>query len=244
MKKAAIIFLILPLFTSCYTESTLFKKTELSNSIENYQDFLRHFPRGEYKDQAKQNLITLEYEKAIELNSVEGYKYFTTRYPDCTYYESAHSSLVKLEFDLAKKLNTVESCEYFLQKYNDVYYGYEIAKMIKILNPDKAIIYLNYPVSIKVAAENGKNEWTTYFLELGGNVGYNLQSTDFYIQKSNGDRYTNSWGEKVRVDAGSNATVNYWCDGDWAGGYYHCKWVGNDDKGNPLEIIQKVRFYK
>jgi hypothetical protein len=243
VKKTAIIFFSLLVLTSCYTESSLFKKAELSNSIESYQDFLHHFPKGVYKDQAKQSLVTLEYEKAFKLNSIEGYKNFIASYPDSKYNESAYNSLVKLEFDLAKKLNSVESYEYFLLKYKDIYYGYEVAGLVKLLSPDKAVVYLSYPLSIKSTDENAKKEWNTFFLELGGNVGYNLQSYDFYIQKSNGDRYSNNWNEKVRVDPGGNAKINYWCDGDWVGGFFHCKWYGKDDKGNSLEIVQEVKFY-
>ncbi len=244
MKNTAIVFLNLLVLTSCYTESSLFKKAELSNSIENYQEFLHHFPNGAYKDQAKQSLITLEYDKAMKLNSIEGYKNFIAGYPDSKYNESAYNSLVKLEFDLAKKLNSMESYQYFLLKYNDIYYGTEVERLVRSLNPDKAIVFLSYPLSIKSTNENNRYEWNTYFFELGGNIGYNLQSNDFYIQKSNGDRYSNSWNEKVRVYPGGDAKIYYRCSGDWVGGFFHCKWYGKDDKGNSLEIVQEVKIHE
>ena len=73
-------------------------------------------------------------------------------------------------------------------------------------------------------------------------LGYNLQSNDFYIQKSNGDRYSNSWNEKVRVDPGLMQRFIIGVAEYWVGGFFHCKWYGKDDKGNSLERIQEVKY--
>ena len=49
-----------------------------------------------------------------------------------------------------------------------------------------------------------------------------------------------------KVKAGGSAKVNYYIDKDdkWAGGEFHCVWIGTDDAGNSISIIQEVKIPK
>ena len=108
----------------------------------------------------------------------------------------------------------------------------------------RAIVVLDSPEVMR--PWHRRYRWDATFRETGGKSGFEVWSTDFYILGPEGRRFNNSWSEKQRVRAGGAATVNYYIDinDKWAGGKFHCIWVGQDDVGNSIRIVQEVRIPK
>lgn len=105
----------------------------------------------------------------------------------------------------------------------------------------KAIPVLKSPA---VMTRTTHYRWDATLSETGGKVGFEVRSTDFYILGPDGRKWTNSWSETHKVPAGKSVDVDYSLDlsDQWAGGLFHCVWVGRDDAGNPIRIVQEVRI--
>jgi hypothetical protein len=111
-------------------------------------------------------------------------------------------------------------------------------------------VKINYPQSVKSIPSPYYNvqgriyKWTTTFGETGGKAGFKLQTTVVYIKSPSGQKYTNNWSANVDVKKNGNGTVSYWVSssGQWDGGYFNAVWVGNDDSGNNIRIVQEVHL--
>ena len=111
--------------------------------------------------------------------------------------------------------------------------------------PEKAIAVLDTP-DVMRSWRGNMYRWDAVLKETGDKSGFKVRSTNFYIQAPNGDRYSNNWSESHEVKAGGSANINYYLDKSdkWAGGKFHCVWVGEDDHGNPIRIVHEVRIPK
>jgi hypothetical protein len=109
----------------------------------------------------------------------------------------------------------------------------------------KAIVDIRYAKEVG-APTNGRYMFKTFFRETGGKSGFKLTARDFYIMDPNGEKWSNSWSETVEVQAGGVGEADYWCDWSdhWAGGDFHCVWVGKDQAGNYISIVQIVRLLR
>ena len=92
----------------------------------------------------------------------------------------------------------------------------------------------------------GRYRWDTVFKKAGGKAGFKLRVTNFYIRDPSGGKWSNSWNESVEVKPSGKTTADYWGDSGaaWDGGDYYTTWVGEDDWGNKISIVQKVPLEK
>lgn len=208
------------------------EQAETDNTLESYQMYMKTFPRGCFIEEARKRLARLHHEQdeedwqqARRFNSIQSYQRYVQLHPQGKYFAEAQSKIENLQWsdEQAEKQRA------------------EIEKTRRTRSGNANVV-LEYP---KVVHSVGlEYSWTTIFKEVGGQGGFELKATNFYIQAPKGGKWSNSWTETVRVEPGGSAKVNYWCDysSNWAGGTYHTVWVGKDDAGNSIRIIQEVKL--
>ena len=168
--KQTILLAALVFFVGCASQESLYKKAVQDDSIDSYQEFIQKYPDTKYSEEARKNLMALEFKNAQKANSVSQYEKFLQKYPGSKYSEEARENLMTLEFMNAEKTNSVSQYEKFLQKYPDTKYSEEARKNLMALefkNAQKANsvsqyekFLLKYPNSefSDEAKENVENE--------------------------------------------------------------------------------------
>lgn len=119
MKKIILINAVLFLSLTCYSQTKKWENTQEVNTIEAYQKFLAEYPDRKYSTQAKENLISLEYEKALKENSIDSYKYFLDNYPESKFKDEIQRKFEKVSWEEAKKNNTAKSYNDYLKNNPD-----------------------------------------------------------------------------------------------------------------------------
>jgi outer membrane protein assembly factor BamD (BamD/ComL family) len=223
-------------------ESIVFLNAKEKNRKDIYESYLVSFPAGRYKNEVSSLIEKLDFEEAKSNNSEEAIQKYLRIYPNGYFKKEALEQIEKIYYDEAKTDNTIESYNVFLKKYPNGVYNKDALTGIETIK-GKAIVKISYP---SVVLGGFRYSWNTYFTESGGYVGYDLKAYNFYIEAPNGSHYSNSWSSTVRVEPGGSNKINYWCDksDNWAGGFFYCEWRGSDDKGNDIEIVQKVKLEK
>jgi hypothetical protein len=107
-------------------------------------------------------------------------------------------------------------------------------------SPTGRAVVVFEPPRVMIPWESSRYRWDATFRETGGKSGFKVKATDFYVLSTNGTKWTNSWGPSVEVKAGGSADVDWWVDESekWAGGKFHCIWVGQDDTGVSIRVEQ------
>lgn len=97
MKKIFLISVLLAISITCFSQKGKWKKAQEINTIESYQKFLDKYPDSEFTEDAKINLIDLEYDKSIKTNTIEAYNDFLNKYPKNHHKYDVNERLSKLE---------------------------------------------------------------------------------------------------------------------------------------------------
>lgn len=109
-------FILVFFLTSC-SEKAKWNTVLNENTIESYENFLEKYPDSEYKNEAKERVVDIEYANAKNNNSIEGYKDFLKKYPNSKHTDNANKVIIDLEFENVKQINTISEYETFLKKY-------------------------------------------------------------------------------------------------------------------------------
>lgn len=120
---------------------------------------------------------------------------------------------------------------------------------------EAAVPVIEYPEELMGYLSSGrvKWSWTTRFKETGGSVGYTVTG-EGYISDYEGHRWYPVGGGyiqrgTVEVPAGGTASDSYWvsCGSGgiggcfpFVGGYAVFWWEGEDENGNPIDLVEKV----
>ena len=119
MKKLILISVMMVYSITCFSQKGKWAKTQEINTCESYQEFLEKYPNSEFYEEAKQRLIELEFNKAIQKNTVDGYKLFLKKYGGCMFTDQATNNILKLEFEKYEKMNTEIGYREFMEKFPD-----------------------------------------------------------------------------------------------------------------------------
>lgn len=122
MKKLIALTLMLVIAVACFSQEGKWKKVLKKNTIENYQKFLEKYPTSKYSDDARLNLVELEFNNAKVTNTITTYKYFLDTYNENSYTFEATENLIKLEFEHAESKNTIDGYNYFLDTYKESFF--------------------------------------------------------------------------------------------------------------------------
>jgi len=89
-----LIAVLLPFFGGC--DKRAFKKAERKNTIEAYDNFLKHYPKSPLANGAKGHIIQLNYARAAKADTAQAYEEFLKRFPNSAPAEGAREGLKRL----------------------------------------------------------------------------------------------------------------------------------------------------
>ena len=108
MKKLILISAMMVFSLICFSQTGKWNKTLKKNTIEEYQKFLDKYPESEYSDEAKQNLIKLEFNKAEYKYSISAYEEFIKKYPNNEFATDAESWILAKQQTRINSLNKIK----------------------------------------------------------------------------------------------------------------------------------------
>lgn len=237
--------------------STAWKRTVQVNTETAYATFLREHPRSHYAPMAERRIREIQAEAraeqvkadwvpALRADTIEAYEQFLQRHPGSQQSIEAELRLRDLRatqaWKDARKKNTIEGYEAFLLEYSTAPFAAEARSWLSFLKGEARVV-LDSPSSMSPWGAS-RYRWEATFRETRGKYGFRVRATDFYVIGKGGTRWTNSWSKSIEVKPGGSMKVDFWIDksGKWAGGKFHCIWVGMDDKGNPIRIVHEVNI--
>lgn len=138
MKKLILITVVVFLTNACFSQTKKWEETKQINTIEAYQKFLEKYPDRKYSSQAKEKLITLEYEKAIDENTINLYTDFLKNYPKSKYENEIQIKLEKVSWEVAKETQTIQSYNDYLENNPNGINKNEALKQIELLEEKNA----------------------------------------------------------------------------------------------------------
>jgi len=190
-------------------------------AVNNYELILEEFPGTSSGLEAQEKLAQTFAEWAYTLRqegkykeAIEKYQHILTEFPD--------TSIV----DEVKRLIAEAQTEY------------DVWKEITRANP-----VANFPPEVK-RDDEGKWSWRITFEETGGKIGYTLSGEGWIIDQ-NGGKW-GPWGMAinrgtVEVPPGGKVEDSYSSRGDeFVGGHAEFLWVGEDENGHYIEIVEQV----
>ena len=149
-----------------------------------------------------------------------------------------------MAWNRAQDTNTTSAYEDFLKEYPNTEYSHMAKSRLMDLKLLRAKIVIDTPRV--VMQEGGKSyTWNVKFREIGGEFGFKVHATEFFIV-GRGDRmWSADWIPTADVCAGGSANVAITINDpshDLARGQFHCIWIGEDDQGGQIRILQKVNL--
>jgi hypothetical protein len=259
MKKtiaiASLVAAVALFLSGCASVSKDWNRATTQDNATAYDAFLQKHRDSQYASEAKVKIQELDWKQAQASSTMASFREFLQKHPDSQYASEAKvrvSSYTKGAWEKAQKQDKIYGYESFMRDYPDSEYFKEAKERAVWQKANPAVVKIDYPMEIRVGTTSSRSyngpiyKWDTVFKETGGKTGFKLKATDFYIRDPSGGRWSNSWSKDVEVRPNGKATVDYWCDTDakWAGGYYHTIWIGEDDWGNKIKIVQEVHLVK
>ncbi len=122
--------LIVVLTAGCATMQSRWEKTQSTDSITAYEDFLNSYSKGEFADEARARLEDLYLQRAKNANTVEAYQNFLERYQKGKYAEEARELMDPLLFEAAKSENTSVAYENYINVFPEGKYVETAEKMM------------------------------------------------------------------------------------------------------------------
>jgi HEAT repeat protein len=168
----------------CATTQNRWQKTESTDTIKAYEDFLKENPESSYAEKAKQRIRELRYNQAVKENTRPSYHKFVEDYPEGRFTEDVLSRLKKLTrqeqvkaFRSIKAVRIIVNQSY--EKAKDVSLPFEdwTAKLLK--NAGLKVVGTNakrYGALIRIKAA-GKPLGAVYSLERYEYAGASLSGT-------------------------------------------------------------------
>ena len=186
MKTRFILFLLVlaVIVAGCATTQNRWQKTESTDTIEAYEDFLKENPESSYAEKAKQRIRELRYTQAVKENTMPSYQKFMEDYPEGKFTDDVLSRLNKLTrqeqikaFRSIKAVRIIVNQSY--EKAKDVSLPFEdwIGKLLKkaglkVVGADAK----RYDAVIRIKAR-GKPLGAVYSLERYEYAGASLAGT-------------------------------------------------------------------
>jgi hypothetical protein len=247
---AAVFFL-----SGCASLSRDWDRATTQDSSTAYESFLKRHPDSQYTSEAKARIEELDWKQAQKSSKAASIRKFLKKHPKSKYAGEAKARLVtysKDAWEKARRLDKVYSYENFMRTYPESEFIEKAKERVIWQRANRAVVEIDYPKTVHAGFSPYWNisgpiyKWDTVFKETSGKAGFKLKATNFYIRAPNGGRWSNNWSKDVSVKPKGRAAVDYWCDksSKWAGGNYYTTWVGEDDWGNRISIVQKVRLVK
>src|SRR5262249_39230830 len=140
----------------------------------------------------------------------------------------------------------------------------EAQARLAVLEGRRAVVVLDSP-GVMRPWQGDQYRWDATFRETSGKSGFRVRSADFHIDTFDPARMPKGmpraltkvegitkplWSEAVEVKPSGSADVHFTIGRiadtvqrqkvHTGGGKFHCVWVGEDDVGTPLEILQEV----
>jgi len=114
------------LITGCASTQGHWQKTQKSDTIWAYEEFLTKHPESEFTDEAKRRIEKLTWERAKNTNTIEAYRKFLMEYPQSEFVAEANAGIEKLEereeFDNNLRATTnIVQLEQLLKEYPNEY---------------------------------------------------------------------------------------------------------------------------
>ena len=201
------------------------KNVKYIDTLWAFEEYLRRHADGKYAAEAQE---AAAWKRALAGNTIHAYEEYISVCPKGVHHKDAQTQIDAL----------IAAYDAFM----DEHLGVKLSPSVKII--------MDYPATVTATRSPYWDtadfiyQWDTDFREIGGIAGCKLEAQDFYIAAPNGEHYSNGWSEDVTVPAGGSAKSDYWCDtsSKWDNGYFHAVWVGQDDQGNRIRIVQIVHF--
>ena len=142
-RTLTLIMLIIGLgaFSGCYTLMfhSRWSQAESKDTIEAYENYLRHRSKGEFADKAKSRLEVLYYQKAKSKHTITDYTYFLKRFPKSDYKDVVRHRLEPLLLEKARSSSKISVCEDYLKMYAGSEHVDEIRSLLDLLVFHKAV---------------------------------------------------------------------------------------------------------
>ena len=190
--------------------------------------------------------VESDWAKARSADTATAYGSFLHRHTDSEYTSMAQAQIAdfaRKAWAEAQSRDKVPEYERFLRTYPNSEFSEQARTRMEWQKANRAIVDISYPETVQ---PHGRYRWDTVFKETGGKAGFTLRATNFHIRDPRGGRWSNSWSESVTVKPNGTGRSDYWCDvsDKWSGGHYYTTWVGEDDYGNRISIVQKGHLAK
>lgn len=225
----------------------------LKDGTASYEVYVKTWPAGRHAAEAQMRYDEHDWADAQAANTVQAFERYVQLHGEGKHIAEAKDNIESLLSDdtvflQAKQNGTAEALRAFLADFPG--HKRETEARAALNEVAKAKVVLDYPKAVHAGASPYSNvlgpiyKWDTTFRETGGHTGFKLKATGFYIRNPSGGKWSNNWSESVEVRSGGTATIEYWCDKSdkWSGGTYHTVWVGKDDLGNSIRIVQEVKL--
>ena len=123
--RLVVVFLVSFLIAGCAATKKHWQISQLKNTIEAYENFLRQHPESEFSDQAQLRLNHLyaqrDWEKAKGADTISAYESYLDEYSESVFSDSAEARLEHLRaadnWQRIKTSNTIAAFERFLKKH-------------------------------------------------------------------------------------------------------------------------------
>lgn len=103
----------------CSGEEKKFNEVQGKNSITAYENFLKEYPDGKYREQAMKDIDKLTFQEAKKQNAITSYRDYLEKFPNGMFAKQASDLIEAIIFDEAKNGNSISSYKDYLKKYPD-----------------------------------------------------------------------------------------------------------------------------
>lgn len=232
-----------------------------SNNLQLFRGFLQKYPNSRYASEAKARIVEIEWKWTQAHNNLRSLREFLRNHPDSLYATQAQSEISILAKEAWKEVEKEDKAflyDIFIRDFPDSKFYEKAKERLDWQKANRAIVKIDYPKTVEIDSPSmwGENlrRWETVFSETGGKTGYGVMSKNFYILDENGNRWSNNkWNREggshkhdvIEVKPGGSAKFEYSFydnEGIFSGGEYYATWIVEDDWGNQISIVQRIRI--
>lgn len=135
--KIHFIYLLL-LLAGCANTASVWQKTQKSDTIGAYQEFLLEYPQNEFTLEANRRIAQLSWAAVQSSNTIEAYQEFLRQYPQHEFSVKANRRIEQLRWEATQNSNTIEAYQEFLQSYAQSEHSGEIRAKLEALHWTRA----------------------------------------------------------------------------------------------------------
>jgi hypothetical protein len=218
------------------------------NTLESFKHYEQVYPNGAHLAEAHMKIEDLTWQQSTSANTITSLRAYDNAYPSGRFVAESQARQVELRTDdtpytVALQKETDAAIKEFLREFPGHTREPDARSILKRLAP--AVVVVDYPKYV-AASHKMVYQWETIFKESSGKSRYKVTATDCYIRDPGRQwrdgKWPLNWGPTIDVDPGgvSRANFEHVKVHSWGGGYFHCVWIGEDEYGNKISIVQEV----